>query len=176
MALIARLLSIAAILLMTASLAWAYPARVSTDLNLRTGAGTGFSVITVIPRGARVDVRACRGNWCAIMYRGLRGYVSARYLAPRRTGRVVVPPPMVGPPPAVIPTPPPQADACDARSARWAIGSPLTVGVIERARTTAHAQTVRVIRPGEFYTQEFNRHRLNLELNDQDIIVDVRCG
>ncbi|GGK31349.1 SH3 domain-containing protein [Salinarimonas ramus] len=66
--------------------AWAYPAQVATDLNMRAGPGTGYGVVSVLPGGAVVDVEGCRGSWCRVHYRGREGWASARYLAdaPRR--------------------------------------------------------------------------------------------
>jgi uncharacterized protein YraI len=85
----------------TAHASWT--AYVVTDLNMRTGPGTGFGRITVIPVGAAVRVYACPRNWCHISYRGREGYVSARYIttaqyrAPRH--RYYTPPPVYIPRP-----------------------------------------------------------------------------
>jgi len=60
----------------------ATPARVVTDLNVRAGPGTQFPAVTVFPRNSRVNVIGCtRGiTWCDVSGRGVRGWVSARYL------------------------------------------------------------------------------------------------
>lgn len=69
--------------MLTASAAFAATALVTTDLNLRTGPGTGYRTITSMPDGALVDVRGCtRGyGWCRVNYRGYDGWASAGYLA-----------------------------------------------------------------------------------------------
>lgn len=63
------------------------PARVVTDLNVRAGPGTQYPAVTVFPANSRVNVIGCtRGTtWCDVAGRGVRGWVSARYLnmAPR---------------------------------------------------------------------------------------------
>jgi uncharacterized protein YraI len=58
------------------------PARVVTDLNVRAGPGTQYPAVTVFPRNSRVNVIGCtRGiTWCDVSGRGVRGWVSARYL------------------------------------------------------------------------------------------------
>ena len=61
-----------------------------TALNMRTGPGTGYARVTVIPGGGAVQVYHCArgGRWCQVNWRGRVGWVSARYLAsgyaPRR--------------------------------------------------------------------------------------------
>lgn len=72
------LLSAGVLALTTASAAAAV---VTNDLNLRSGPGTQYGVITSMPAGARVDVGGCRGNWCQVNWRGRSGYASASYLS-----------------------------------------------------------------------------------------------
>jgi uncharacterized protein YraI len=67
----------AAVLLLSAGAAAAYPATVTGNLNMRSGPGTGYGVIDTLPPGTVVDVRGCTGSWCDIG----RGWVSASYLA-----------------------------------------------------------------------------------------------
>ena len=72
----------------------ATPASVVTDLNVRAGPGTQYPRVSVFPRGSRVNVIGCtRGaNWCDVAGRGVRGWVSARYLAfPHRGDRLIGP-------------------------------------------------------------------------------------
>lgn len=64
---------------------------VTNALNLRTGPGTFHEVITAMPAGAEVGVVNCSGAWCAVNYRGMRGYASSAYLE----GPNVVGPPVV---------------------------------------------------------------------------------
>lgn len=51
------------------------------SVNVRAGPGTGYRVIATAPPGAFVDVRNCGGNWCRVNYRGIVGWMSARYIA-----------------------------------------------------------------------------------------------
>ncbi|HVV94491.1 MAG TPA: SH3 domain-containing protein [Hyphomicrobiales bacterium] len=70
-----------ALLAASAGVAMAYPATVTTALNLRTGPGGGYAVETTIPAGAGVNVHSCGGGWCHLGFRGLQGYASAAYIA-----------------------------------------------------------------------------------------------
>jgi uncharacterized protein YraI len=71
-------------------------ATVTNDLNLRSGPGTGYGVITSMPAGAYVDVLDCSGSWCRVDWQGTVGYASASYLAGGGGGGyAVVPPPPV---------------------------------------------------------------------------------
>ncbi|MCA0431844.1 MAG: SH3 domain-containing protein [Proteobacteria bacterium] len=78
----------------TSAAAMAYPAYATTDLNVRSGPGTGYRVIGTLYDGARINVRFCQGSWCAINGPGLRGWASASYLA---TAQVRRPPLVVRP-------------------------------------------------------------------------------
>jgi uncharacterized protein YraI len=176
MRLLKRLFAGLVIVMGSAGLAFAYPASVTDDLNLRTGPGTQYPVITVIPGGAPVHVRSCSAGWCAVTYQALQGHVSQRYLAPHAPPPAVAPPPFVHPPPAVVPRPPWRDRVCRERGARWALGRWASPRVIEEARRGANARRARVVRPGEFYTMEFDPRRLTIEVDRRNRIVDLRCG
>lgn len=72
-------------LLATASSAFAAPAYVTSNVNVRSGPGTGYAIIDALRRGEQVDVQQCRGSWCYVEKRGPDGWVSANYL--ERGGR-----------------------------------------------------------------------------------------
>ncbi|MBO4885534.1 MAG: SH3 domain-containing protein [Clostridia bacterium] len=55
----------------------------ASGLNVRSGAGMGFSVITVAPRGATVTyISNNRGWWYVRLSSGTTGYVDKQYLTP----------------------------------------------------------------------------------------------
>lgn len=58
----------------------AAPARTTATATVRSGPGTDFRRIGTIPRGARIDVNRC-SRWCAVSYRGKRGWISAAVVA-----------------------------------------------------------------------------------------------
>jgi len=54
--------------------------RVTNDLNLRTGPGTAYPRILVIPAGSPVEIYRCV-SWCEINYRGVIGWASGSYIS-----------------------------------------------------------------------------------------------
>lgn len=57
----------------------------TTNLNVRTGPGTGYAAVGAIPSGAPVNVRGCTSGygWCQVNYGNMFGWASSRYLAMR---------------------------------------------------------------------------------------------
>lgn len=49
-------------------------------LNLRSGAGTGYDIIAVIPAGATVRQVGSSGDWRQVVYGGTTGWVSSAYV------------------------------------------------------------------------------------------------
>ncbi len=64
------------------------------SLNLRSGRGTGNSIITLLPSGAKVQVFNIQNNWGRVYYKGMAGYSSMSYL----TTQVSTPTPSDPPP------------------------------------------------------------------------------
>lgn len=52
----------------------------TSDLNLRSGPGTNFSVLKVLARGTIVNVLSASGSWSNVEVGGLKGWVSNQYL------------------------------------------------------------------------------------------------
>lgn len=78
--LIASGLATLAVLATTAA-ASAAPAFATSNVNVRSGPGTGYGVVDALRRGERVDIQYCRGSWCFVEKRGPDGWVSSRYLS-----------------------------------------------------------------------------------------------
>ena len=53
----------------------------ATSLNVRSGAGTGYSVIGKLTKGSKVEVISISNGWSKINYNGTTGYVSSSYLS-----------------------------------------------------------------------------------------------
>ena len=90
-------------------------------------------------------------------------------------------PPVVPPPMAV--EPPPQRmpgsggiERCDAEAAREVVGREATADLVEEARSAAGADRVRTIKPGQMVTMEYHASRLTLDVDENNIVVNVRCG
>jgi hypothetical protein len=61
--------------------AQAAPGVVTSNVNVRSGPGTGYGVVDTIARGTPVDVQRCDGSWCYVAKAGPDGWVSASYLS-----------------------------------------------------------------------------------------------
>lgn len=76
-------------------------------------------------------------------------------------------PPQLGEPPD---------DGCGASRLRSFVGQTLDAAAQARAATTSGARVVRVIRPGQAVTMDYSIDRLNIEVDEQDKVMSVRCG
>lgn len=65
---------------------------------------------------------------------------------------------------------------CDADPARTLVGQTYSNSVEEQARTLSGSRTVRVLRPGQVITMEYDAERINLRLDGQDVVVSAGCG
>lgn len=52
----------------------------SKGLNMRSGPGTDYRVITTLPYNTEVTVTGSSGGWYSVSYAGMNGYVSSSYL------------------------------------------------------------------------------------------------
>lgn len=89
-------------------------------------------------------------------------------------------PPMNSPPTTAPPMSDPmpaQQMTCNADAAKpGAIGQAATDAVVEQARNDAGAKMARVLKPGQMVTMEFMDGRLNIDVDDSNVITNVRCG
>ena len=90
---LARIAAAAAILsALSVADAAAKSATVSAEVNLRKGAGTDTDVLTLVPKGSKVEVGKCTNGWCEVTFDGQVGYAIAKNLglgAPRPVRRLV---------------------------------------------------------------------------------------
>ena len=71
---------------------------------------------------------------------------------------------------------PPQRDPCTAQAANAFVGQVASTDVVEQARRAAQADVARVLHPGDVITMEYRTGRLNLEVDERNVIIHVRCG
>ena len=57
----------------------------ATTLNVRSGAGTNYSIIGSLSKGTKVEVISTTNGWSKIKYNGSTGYVSSKYLSSSST-------------------------------------------------------------------------------------------
>ena len=65
---------------------------------------------------------------------------------------------------------------CSATLANSLVSKPYSADVVEKARIASGSKTVRVIRPGMAVTMDFREDRLNVDLDEKDLVVRVHCG
>jgi hypothetical protein len=78
-------------------------------------------------------------------------------------------------PPMSDPQPPAQA-TCHHDAAQSLVGQPATAANVERARQLAGARTARVLKPGQMVTMEYIEGRLNVYVDEANVIKQIRCG
>jgi hypothetical protein len=71
---------------------------------------------------------------------------------------------------------PPQRDPCTAQAANAYVGQVASADIVEQARRAAQADVARVLHPGDVITMEYRTGRLNLEVDERNVIVRLRCG
>ncbi|QTF93227.1 I78 family peptidase inhibitor, partial [Halomonas sp. BM-2019] len=75
--------------------------------------------------------------------------------------------------------PPPRVEAsgeCGAGRVQDRVGREYSESLGESIRDESGAASVRVIRPGEAVTLDYRADRLNVRLDDDDIIAEIGCG
>lgn len=80
------------------------------------------------------------------------------------------------PPPRRMPGSDETLGNCNADAARSAIGKEATAEVVEQARVAAGANVVRTLKPGQIITMEYHSSRLNLRVDDANVVYEVSCG
>jgi hypothetical protein len=70
----------------------------------------------------------------------------------------------------------PASRSCDAIKAQFAVGQAASNDLLERARLAAGAGSARFLHPNQPITMEYLGSRLNLYLNDRDVVNGVSCG
>lgn len=54
-------------------------------VNLRSGPGTGYKILTCLPKGTYLTVDGAEGGWYKVSYNGISGYMSSTYVNVRKT-------------------------------------------------------------------------------------------
>lgn len=77
---------------------------------------------------------------------------------------------------APAPVPDDTVPGCQHENVRWLVGQSVTAALLDKARSDAGAEYVRTLKPGQMVTLEFNASRLNVDLDANGVVRDVRCG
>lgn len=65
---------------------------------------------------------------------------------------------------------------CSIEGLNDTIGKPYSADLVERARVKSGSKTIRVIRPGMAVTMDYQIARLNIELDEKDVVTRLHCG
>ncbi|MED5608122.1 MULTISPECIES: I78 family peptidase inhibitor [Pseudomonas] len=78
--------------------------------------------------------------------------------------------------PAESPAAAPEAGRCNAGAVQSLVGKPLSQALVEQARRDAGAQNARVLHPHDAVTLEYNSQRLNINVDDRELVRGLNCG
>ncbi|MBS7661721.1 hypothetical protein I0D00_07140 [Pseudomonas lalucatii] len=65
---------------------------------------------------------------------------------------------------------------CKAEAVPGMLGKPATAERVERAREQTGARSVRVLAPGDAVTLDYDSQRLNIEIDEAELIQRISCG
>lgn len=65
---------------------------------------------------------------------------------------------------------------CDAGPAQKLTGQTYSDNIEQQAKALSGSRTVRTLRPGQVITMEYDPERINLRLDERDIVTTVGCG
>lgn len=75
------------------------------------------------------------------------------------------------------PSPMPSRPTCNAAPAKASlVGKTADAATVEQAKTSAGGHTVRVLKPGQMITKEYLDGRVNVHVDENNVIVDIGCG
>lgn len=81
------------------------------------------------------------------------------------------------PPAPAQPADLPPRPSCNAEAAKpGLIGKTADAATVERARAAAGGHSVRVLKPGQAITKEYLDGRVNVYVDERNLVVDVGCG
>ena len=76
----------------------------------------------------------------------------------------------------VAPPPPMIAGQCDDSLVQDAVGKPFNEPLIAQLKAKSRAERVRVVRPGQMVTMEFDAQRLTVDVDAQERVTRIRCS
>ncbi|MFG6157851.1 I78 family peptidase inhibitor [Halomonas sp. 1390] len=83
-------------------------------------------------------------------------------------------------PPAPAPAPPPPSvtagNTCDVAALQGRVGQRFSATLGETLQAESGATTLRVLHPGTAATLDYRQDRLNVRLDERDIITAIDCG
>ncbi|MBB1089624.1 hypothetical protein H4F99_14155 [Lysobacter sp. SG-8] len=74
------------------------------------------------------------------------------------------------------PTPPPQAAACNAQGAHWAVGHAPDAATVDRIVSDTGSRSSRVLAPTSPATADYRPDRVSIMVNERGAITGIKCG
>ncbi|MBU0565229.1 MAG: I78 family peptidase inhibitor [Pseudomonas sp.] len=65
---------------------------------------------------------------------------------------------------------------CNVEQVHGALGQTANVKLIEQVQQQANAKTLRVLAPGDAATMDYNPQRLNIDIDESEVIIRLSCG
>lgn len=65
---------------------------------------------------------------------------------------------------------------CDVEQVHGALGQTASAELIEQVQQQANAKTLRVLAPGDAATMDYNPQRLNIDIDESEVIIRLTCG
>ncbi len=65
---------------------------------------------------------------------------------------------------------------CDSAAVASLVGKTANVALVEQAKRQSGAETARVLRPHQPITMDYNSRRLNIDVDETDVVKQFTCG
>lgn len=65
---------------------------------------------------------------------------------------------------------------CDVEQVHGVLGQTASSELIEQVLQQANAKTLRVLAPGDAATMDYNPQRLNIDIDESEVIIRLTCG
>ncbi|MFP5423172.1 MAG: I78 family peptidase inhibitor [Gammaproteobacteria bacterium] len=65
---------------------------------------------------------------------------------------------------------------CDVEQVHGVLGQTASAELIEQVQQQANAKTLRVLAPGDAATMDYNPQRLNIDIDESEVIIRLTCG
>jgi hypothetical protein len=65
---------------------------------------------------------------------------------------------------------------CNAATVQNLLGEHASSALVESARSKAGAEQVRVLAPGDAVTMDYNSQRLNIDIDEAEVVERITCG
>jgi len=65
---------------------------------------------------------------------------------------------------------------CNVENLQGVLGQNASAELIEQVQQRANAKTLRVLAPGDAATMDYNPQRLNIDIDESEVIIRLTCG